>query len=176
MQPSYEITFHPVDLSRHGLNPYGRHLYRVVWADSRKSKVICNGKMRILSRYAHDDGALGHYVLERWAPPKVIVGMTREQYEVFLSTFLNAAAEEYPERGDYELARVFNEESGPFSRHIDEIALHAQLDFHDWRFRNTTVEDRKLEAIAAEDAKEAVKDQKFDALFDEGREETQCQK
>ena len=176
MQPKYEITFHPVNLSRHGLNPHGQPLYRVVFADSRQSKVICKGKMHVLPRYAHDEGAKGHYILERWAPPEVIVGMTREQYEVFLSTFPNAAAEEYPERGDYELARVFNEDSGPFSRHIDEIALHAQLDFHDWRFRNTTVEDRKLEAIAAEDAKEAEKDQKFDALFSEGREESLCQK
>ena len=175
MQPSYELKLHPVDLSRHGTNPYGESLYRVVWADSRKSKVICNGKTHILGRYMHDEGAKGRWVLEKWAPAEVIVGMTRVQYEVFLSQFPNAAAEEYPERGDYELSRIFNEESGPFAAHLDEVALHRQLEFHDWRFRHTTMEDRKQSAVALEDAKEAAINQRFDALYTEAREENLCQ-
>jgi hypothetical protein len=177
MQPSFEIRFHPVDLSRHGLNPYGQPIYRVIWADTRKSKVMCRGKRYILPRYRHGEeaNASGHFVLERWAPPEVIVGMTREQYEAFLSGFPNAALEEYPERGDFELSRIFNETSGPFAAHIDEVALHKQLEFHEWRFKATTTQDRKLELEAAEEASEAVQDEKFDTLYEEGREQTLCQ-
>lgn len=176
MQPAFELTQHPVDLGRHGLNVYGEPLYRVVWADTRKSKVFCRGKHHVLPRYAHGEeaNATGHWVLERWAPPEIVVGMTREQYDAFLAQFPNAAAEEYPERGEYELARIFNEESGPFCKRIDEVALHRQLQFHDWRFKNTTDAERLMEVEAVEDAKEVVADKTFDALFDEAQEEKQC--
>lgn len=176
MQPRHELTIHPIDMSRHGLNPYGDPLYRVVWADTRKTKAICRGKVHILPRYTHgvEAEAKGHWVLEKWAPPEVIVAMTREQYEAFLSQFPNAAAEEYPEKGEYELSRIFNEESGPFCRRIDEVALHKQLEFHEWKAKHTTSADRLLEAEAAEDAKEVAQDEKFDALFDVAREESQC--
>lgn len=178
MQPSFELTFHPVDLSRHGLNPYGDPLYRVIWADTRKTKAICRGKVHILPRYSHgeESDASGHWVLEKWGPPEVIVGMMKEQYEALLLTFPNAAAEEYPDRGDYELSRIFNEESGPFCKRIDETALHKQLYFHEWKAQHTTSAERLQEAEAAEDAKEAEKDKTFDALFDQAREESQCLK
>jgi hypothetical protein len=176
MQPLFELTLHPVDLSRHGLNPYGDPLYRVVWADTRKTKVICRGKVHILPRYTHgaEAEAQGHYVLEKWAPPEVIVGMDRQQYEEFLAGVKNAAAEEYPERGEYELSRIFNEDSGPFSKNIDEVALHKQLEFHEWKAKHTSSAERLLEVEAAEDAKEAVQDNEFDALFEVAREESQC--
>ena len=177
MQPSFEITHHPIDLSRHGLNTYGQSVYRVVWADSRKSKVICRGKMHILPRYAHGDEASckGHWVLEKWAPASVIIGMTRQQYEAMVSTIDGAAAEEYPDQGDWELSRVFNEDSGPFSRHIDESALHAQLEFHEHRNKGLTLNDRKVEAEEAEDKKQADADKAFDAMFEQVHEEVSCQ-
>jgi len=178
MQPKYELAFHPVDLSRHGLNPYGDPLYRVIWADTRKTKVIHLGKIHILPRYSHGEevNAKGHWVLEKWAPPEVIVGLTRDQYEALLLTFPSAAAEDYPEKGDYELSRIFNEESGPFCKSIDEIALHKQLYFHKWRFEHTTNAERLQETVVAEDAKEAEADKTFDALFEQAREENQCLK
>ena len=176
MQPLFELKLHPIDLSRHGLNPYGDSVYRVVWADTRKSKVFCKGKFYTLPRYAHGSEAEagGNWVLEKWQPPEVVVGMNREQYEAFLSRFPDAAAEAYPERGEYELSRIFNEESGPFARNVDEVALHKQLYFHEWKHEHMTDNDRAQEILAIEEAKEVVEDQKFDALFDEAREENQC--
>lgn len=176
MQPSYELTLHPIDLKRHGINPYGEPIFRVVWADTRKSKVICKGKVHILPRYQHGEeaNAKGHWVLEKWGPPEVIVAMTREKYNEFIAGFPDAAAEDYPEKGEYELSRIFNEESGPFNKSIDEIALHRQLDFHEWKAKHTTAAEREIEAVAAEDAKEVVADKQFDALFDVAREESQC--
>ena len=165
MQASYEIKHHPVNLERHGLNIYGAPLYRVVWADSRISKVICRGKRFEIPRYQHEPEVKGHFVLEKWAPPEVIVGMTREQYEDMLATIPNAAAEEYPERGEYELSYVFRGE-------VDEVWLHRQLDFHEARFRNTTTAEKLEQFKAKEDKKENQEEEEFEQVYEQAREET----
>jgi len=170
LQPSYELTHHPVDLRSHGLNPHGQPLYRVIWADTRKSKVIHRGKVHILPRYFHGDenNAAGHWVLEKWAPAEIIIGMTHEQYDAFLASTKDPAAEEYPSTGDYELSYVFE-------GNVDEVFLQKQLSMHEFRHRKMNLTDRKLEMEAAEDKKEKVADEKFDELYEVAREETLCQ-
>jgi hypothetical protein len=169
-QPLFEITVHPVDLSRHGKTPSGLPVYRVVWADSRKSHVIRAGKRFTLPRYLPDNenpeaSATGRWIVEQWMPPEQFVGMTREQYEDFLATFPSAAAEEYPTEGDYEL-------KWPLKGNVDEAALHALLEQDKFRRTTLTAADRKVEAEVIEQADEKAKIEKFDALYDEAREET----
>lgn len=169
MQPAYEITFHPVDLTVHGTNPYGQPVYRVVWADSRKSKVMCRGKIHFLPRYHHGDeaNAAGHWVLEKWAPAETILKLTRDQYEGLIAAIPGAAAEEYSEHGDYELSYVFADM-------VDEVFLHKQLAMHEFRIKHRTDGQVKTEVEEAEDQKEKQQEATIDALFDAAREDTLC--
>lgn len=166
-QPTYEITFHAVNLDRHGLNPYGQPVYRVVWADSRLTKVMHRGKVVTLPRYMHGDesAACGHWILEKWVQGEIVLGMTREQYREFLAQFPNAAAEEFPEKGDYELSLVF-------PNMVDEAALHLHLDRKEHIFRSMSNADRKLNVELQEDAKEQAEADAIDALYDKAREMT----
>jgi hypothetical protein len=167
MQSSSEITFHPIDLTRHGKNPAGQAVYRVVWADSRKSKVIAHGKVHVLPRYLHGDesSATGKWVLEKWVSPEVLLGMTRDGWDNFVKQVPQAAMEDWPEHGDYELSYVFPAE-------IDEALVHRMLDAHEYRFRELTASERKVELEQAEELKEEITDAKFDALYDEAREDS----
>jgi hypothetical protein len=165
MQPDYEITFNPIDLRIHGINPHGKPVYRVVWADSRRSKVIHKGKIVELPRYYHGDesSAAGKWVLEKWVHPDVLLGMTREQYAGLIASVPNAAAEEYPEHGDYELSYVF-------VGNVDADLLHKQLFMHEHNFLAKSDADRAMAIEAAEDEKDKLADEKFDDVFEEAKE------
>ena len=166
MQSALEITFHPLDLTRHGKTPTGEALYRVVWADSRKTTVIANHKKHVLPRYLHGDeaSAAGKWVMEKWVSPEVLLGMTREGWDEFVKHIPQAAQEEWPEHGDYELSYVFPAE-------VDDAMVHKMLDAHEYRLRKLTDQERKVELEAIEEEKEQIKEEKFDALYDEAREE-----
>ena len=166
-QPLYEITRHPVDLSEFGVNPYGSSIYRVVWGDTRTVKVLHQGKFKTLPRYVHGDeaAAKGNWVLEKWASSDVVLGMTREQYAQFLTTFPNSAAEEYPERGEHELKYVF-------AKGVDEAGLKLSLRQHEFELRTMTNDDRKQAVVAEEELKDKAKDVAFDELYMQAKEES----
>lgn len=164
-QPLYELTLHPVDLTRHGVTPYGFSLYRVVWADTRKSKVLYHGKIHELPRYFHGDesSAAGKWVLEKWVAPEILLGMSRDAYDQFLAAMPHAAAEAWPERGDYELSYVF-------PANVDEVMIHKQLEMHEHRHNHMNLGDHLREAEAVEESKEKEQSAEFDILFEQAKE------
>lgn len=167
MQPSYEIKFHPVDLSHHGKTPKGLPLYRVVWGDTRKTKLIYQGKTREIPRYFPDadlnTGA--HWILERWKSAEEFVGMSREQYEAMTMQFPWAPTEEFPSDGEYDF------EYG-FPGAVDEAMLHKALAIREFRRQHVSLEERKKEAVAADEAQEKRRDEKFTELYEQAREES----
>jgi len=81
----------PVEMLRHGKNPYGGLAYRVVFAPSRLILIRCSdGHWRRLPAYR----AIGfNWVLEQWRFPEE----PREQWQRGVGQTLGP----YPERGDY---------------------------------------------------------------------------
>lgn len=165
MQPEQEIRFHPVDLTRHGLTPSGQALYRVVWADSRRNKVMYQGKVHSLPRYKHQEELAGRWIVEKWQSPEKIMGMGRENWEAFLSTLPPMAVEEWPADGEYELEL-------PLDGEVNETLLHHVLELHNYRLTNESSAERNEDAKIVEANKEKVEDAAFDALFEEAREES----
>jgi hypothetical protein len=168
MQPDFELRFHPLDLSRFGKTPKGKPMYRIVWADTRKSTCFYMGKRYTLPRYQHGDeaSASGKWVMEKWVPAEKLLGMTAEQYGQMQSAMPHMAYEKYPVDGDYELSYVFH------SGHVDEQRIVALLAAHEQRFANTTATERTQQVKDREEQKEVATGQKFDALYDEAREES----
>jgi hypothetical protein len=78
MQDHASIKIHPLDLSEYGLNPAGKPIYRVVWADSRVEKFEHEGKMHQVPLYAGK--ADGKWVMEKWLSSEDFYGMNREQF------------------------------------------------------------------------------------------------
>lgn len=106
MQPSFEITKHPIDLSEHGRTPTGAPLFRIVRADTRVDKVRFEGRTHEIARY---EAAESKWVLEKWLSAFDLTQMTPEQYESLLESQLFGSAQmPYPEGGDYELSYVFD--------------------------------------------------------------------
>lgn len=167
MQPSYEITFHPVDLSQHGKTPNGLPLYRVVWADSRKTHLIYKGQRRTIPRYFPDPelNTGAHWILERWKSAEEFVGMSREQYDAMVKQFPWAPTEEFPTDGDYDFEYGFEAE-------VDEALLHKAIALREFRRTRVSLEERKAEAVAAEEMKEERQDQAFTEMCEQAREES----
>lgn len=114
MQSPLEITSHPLDMSVFGRSPGGLPLYRVVWADSRVTKLLYEGRVHEMPFYGPDTVTAGHWILERWLSPEKYIGMTREQFEQFvvsqrLPDGSLPPTEEWPSLGEYELAHVFTD-------------------------------------------------------------------
>jgi len=145
-------------------------MYRIVWADTRKSKIIVNGKRREVSRYVHGEEAkcAGHWVMEKWAPGEVLWGMTKEQYEAMLVQMPGLAAEQWPEKGDYEFSYLFEGS-------VDPVFVHKQIAMHEFKLERTTMRDRMDAMEQAEDKKEKIADEQFENLYEAAREETLCQ-
>lgn len=167
MQPSYEIKFHPVDLSQYGSGPKGIPLYRVVWGETRKTKLIYKGVLKTIPRYFPDaelhTGA--HWILERWKSPEEFYGMSREQYAAMQSQFPFAPSEEWSSDGDYDFEYGFPAE-------VDEAMLHKALALREFRRNNVSLEERKAEAVAADEVQEKRQDRAFENAYEEAREES----
>lgn len=165
MQPSYEIKFHPVDLSQHGKTPTGLPLYRVVWGDTRKTKLIYQGKIRVIPRYLDGEMTKGKWVLERLKGPEEFYGMSREQYLAMQSNFPGAPTEEWSSDGDYEFEYAFDGE-------VDEMMLNKALAIAEFRRQNVSLAEKTLEAVAADEAQEKRQDEQFTELYERAREES----
>ena len=176
MQSALEITMHPVDLSRHGKTPSGLPVYRVVWADTRTTTCLVQGKRHVLPRYVSGDGvdASGHWILEKWAPPEITMGMTREVWSELIAGFQSQfgvppAVEQWPETGEYELSYIFPGE-------VDENQVHRVLALHEHNLQAQSDFDRAKQLEAERDAKEKAKREAFDERYEAVREESLCQK
>lgn len=166
MQPSYEIKFHPCDLSQHGKTPKGLPLYRVVWGETRKTKLIYKGKLHSIPRYMPDPELnTSHWILERWKSAEEFVGMSREQYEALLRQFPFAPTEEFPTDGEYDFEYGFPGE-------VDEIMLHKALAVREFRRTHMSNQERVAEAVAADELQEKRQDENFTNLYEEAREES----
>ena len=113
MQSPLEIRFHPADLSIFGRSPGGLPLYRVVWADSRITKLFHDSEVLELPFYGPDTLTSGQWILERWLPPERYIGMTREKFETFVESQRGEdgelpPTEAWPSQGEYELADIFS--------------------------------------------------------------------
>lgn len=165
MQPSYEIKLHPVDLSLHGKTPAGLLLYRVVWADTRKTKLFCKGQLRVIPRYLDGEMTGGKWVLERLKGPEEFYGMTRERYEAMQAQFPWAPSEEWSADGDYEFEYAFPAE-------VDEAMLHKALAISEFRRNNVSLAEKMTEAVAADELQEKRQDEAFDNAYEVAREES----
>jgi hypothetical protein len=184
VQPSYEIKLHPVDLSVYGKTPAGAPIYRVVWAETRKTKLLYKGKIRIIPRYLAIDKELAdiydlapaekeactrnmqaHWILERWKSSEEFVGVTREQYQAMRAQFPWAPDEGFPEDGEYDFEAWFPSE-------IDEALLHRAIAEREYRRNNVRLVEKQIEAVAADELKEVRQDQAFTELCEQAREES----
>lgn len=77
MQASTELRVHPVDLSEFGSTPHGADVYRVVWADSRKSVAYRGDKKIVTDKYQHgaESELRGKWILEKWLSAEMYYGM-----------------------------------------------------------------------------------------------------
>ena len=165
MQPEYEIKIHPLDLSRHGKAPNGKPIYRIVWADRRMTKLAYRGKIIEIARYAHEPETAGKWVMEKLVPLSQYLGMSMEQWESVVRSIVFAPREELDPDGEYELSYVFD-------GFVDDAEVHKMLDRHEFRARTMNAADHAVEIAEQMDAEEKAEDAKFDALYDEAREES----
>lgn len=165
MQASYEIKFHPVDLSQFGKTPEGLSFYRVVWADTRKTKLIYKGKIKVIPRYLDGELTGGKWVLERLKGPVEFYGMSREQYDAMVTQFPWAPTEEWSSSGDYEFEYAFPGE-------VDEVMLSKALAIAEFRRQHVSLAEKTAEAVAADELHEKRQEQTFTDLCEEAREES----
>lgn len=104
-------------MARFGVTPYGDPLYRIVFAASRRSLIFGEWpdgrtEARYEPRYAELHNV---WILERWLPAAEYAGCDRETWDRTLSIL-----GPYPERGEYELAHVF-EACGPVDANLEKL-------------------------------------------------------
>lgn len=99
MQDLATIKVNSIDLSEYGVNPAGKPIYRVVWADSRVEKFEHEGKIHQVSLYAGK--ADGKWVMEKWLSAQDFYGMTQEQFKAMEKQM--GVGMEYDTAGTYEL-------------------------------------------------------------------------
>jgi len=104
-------------MGRFGVTPYGENLYRVVFAASRRSCIFGTWpdgrtEARYEPRYAELENV---WILERWLPAAEYARCDRETWDRTLSIL-----GPYPERGEYELAHVF-EACGPVDANLEKL-------------------------------------------------------
>ena len=111
------LRHYPLSLERFGKNPYGDHLYRIVFAPSRRSIVFGEwpdgaNEARLIPTYSE----LGNvWVLERWLSAAEFARCDRATWDATLSIL-----GPYPERGEYEKCHVFAL-SGPDDANLDKL-------------------------------------------------------
>lgn len=92
-------------MAKYGKNQYGENLYRIVFAPSRRSIVYgewADGSTQ--ASYCQTYPEVGaHWILERWLTPFQFTKCTAEQWNRTM-TILGP----YPDRGEYEIAHVFD--------------------------------------------------------------------
>jgi hypothetical protein len=160
MQSPLDMILHPLELREHGTTPGGLSLYRIVWADSRISKLGYEGKLHTFPRYEDQLLTHGKWILEKWLPAEKYVGMTRDAFETFLAAQPGAPTEEYPTDGEYELVHIF-------AGLVDSAKVRQLIDHMEFRLRNVSLKDRKQEVVQeAADLKVAVKVAKLKVLED----------
>ncbi len=88
MQPLSEIRVHPVKLSEFGTTPTGADVYRVVWADSRKSVAYRGNNKLVTDKYQHgaESDLRGKWVLEKWLSAAMYYGMSAEMWNALQKT------------------------------------------------------------------------------------------
>lgn len=88
MQPLSELRLHPINLRTMGTTPSGAAVYRVVWADSRKSVAYRGNNRLVTGRYQHGaEAALqGKWILEKWLPAAQYYGMDAEAWDALQRT------------------------------------------------------------------------------------------
>lgn len=107
------LKHYPLSMDRFGKNPYGEPLWRIVFAESRYHLVHGDfGDSRWVPMYRH----VGPFwVLEKWMSATDFAQMSRARWEREM-TILGP----WPERGEYQLAHVF-EACGPVDANLDKL-------------------------------------------------------
>lgn len=145
MQPLFEITVNPIDLSEYGKTPKGKPLYRVVWSDTRLMKVRYAGKTHELPMYGH---LAGKWIMERWLPAEQVMGMSREAFDILVRDQKLPECS-YPIDGEYEFVMAFPQEVVPG-------VAHKTIQMIEFQRNNLTAKDRK--AINDESELQKAKD------------------
>jgi hypothetical protein len=103
--PKTSIMHWPTPMAKYGKNPHGENMYRVVFAPSRRYLVY--GEWADGSRqasYVPKYSYIGNsWILERWMTPFQFARCTPQQWNESM-TVLGP----YPDRGEYEVAHVFD--------------------------------------------------------------------
>jgi hypothetical protein len=167
LQPNYEINIHPIDLSSHGKTPAGLPMYRVVWANTRKTKLLYKGKFHIIPRYLPDAelNTGEHWILERWKSAEEFVGMSKQRYQEMASQFPWAPSEVFPIDGEYDFEFGFEAE-------VDEDIIRKALMERAFRITHVSLAERIAEATALDVVEEKRKDVEFENLYEKAREES----
>ncbi len=153
MQPQFEITINPLDLSEYGKTPKGKPVYRIVWSDTRLMKVRYMGKNYTLPMYDH---LAGKWVMERHMPAERVVGMSRAAYEA-LVTAQGLPEMPYPEDGEYEFVMAFPQEVVPgAARKVIEQIEFQRNNLSDKERKAINKENAALEEIAKEKAQDHI--------------------
>lgn len=158
MQSPSSITFHPVDLTRHGKTPAGDPLWRVVWSDSRRQSEEFEGVVH------HDEPMYplthGKWILERWYPDEKYVGMNKAAYEaMFQGPMFGKAYLPYPDGGEYECKEIFGSS-------VDQQAVDQAVAHHEYTLRNQDVGDPERRVIAQREVKEKAIDSLYETELD----------
>lgn len=149
MQPVSEIITYPIDLSEFGATPTGETQFRIVRASSRIDKLIHQGKLHTLPRYAEHGSK---WILERWLPVDRLLGKTRAEWDaMFAGPMFMQARPEYPADGDFEYVYHWDEAvNATTARKVSAMILFDETNF--------TNDDRLQAVKVSEESKAADKD------------------
>jgi hypothetical protein len=114
VQSTSEPTHHPTPMGRFGLNPFGKPMWRIVFADSVRNLVggrWPDGKEEYrLARFYTGKGAKGKWVLESWISAFEHTGCTPEDYRIRFQApncVTSIQSEPYPLQGTYVQRHIF---------------------------------------------------------------------
>lgn len=110
-------------MERHGKNPYGENLYRIIWAESRRRVVVqkFSTGASVAREIPEYPGRFG-WILERWEPPERVAKCTPEQW--YANPVLDVLGP-FPHRGEYREAHPFSAH-GPANANIDKLVADCE--------------------------------------------------
>lgn len=111
------LKFSPIDTSRHGKNPFGENSFRIVWAPTRTMTILDSSKRQVIVPKYRAAGEV--WILEGWMSGFDLTHCTPEQWKNHPAAMTLG---EYPTRGDYECAHVF-EACAPDQANIDKLVM-----------------------------------------------------
>lgn len=157
MQDLTTIMAHSLDLSQYGVNPAGKPIYRIVWADSRTEKFEYEGKIHQVPLYAGK--ADGKWIMEKWLSAEDFYGMTREQFAIAERDM--GVGMEYDTAGTYELCTggggIFPGEVTPRLAHLWASQINCdQANFTDAERARALRDAYEESSKAAEKKKDEV--------------------